>query len=148
MKTIQLTKGAKAIVDDDDFERLNGFSWQFNGRYAARKENGKTILMHRCIMGFKNKYVTDHINGDKLDNRKDNLRVCTQSQNIANSKKSKLNTSGYKGVCYDKRLKRYRSYIRKDRIMYNLGLFATPELAHLAYAAKAIEFFGEFARLE
>ncbi len=146
MKTIQLTKNMTAIIDDEDYERVNSLSWYFNGRYAARKENGKTILLHRFIIKPKKGFVTDHINGDRLDNRKANLRVCTQSQNRANSKRSTNNKSGYKGVCYDKRLKKYRAYIRKDGIMYNLGLFKTAIEAHRAYVKKADELFGEYGK--
>ena len=144
MKTIQLTKGKKALVDDEDFDRVNALSWYFNGRYAARKDSNGTMLLHRFIMNTPSDMVTDHINGNRLDNRKDNLRICTQSQNRANSRISITNTSGYKGVCYDKRLKKYRAYIRKDGIMHNLGLFVTAKEAHLRYEEEAEKLFGEY----
>lgn len=136
-----------AIVDDEDFERVNSFSWQFNGRYAARKEKNTTILLHRIIAETPKGFVTDHINGNMLDNRKSNLRICTQSQNRANSARSKSNTSGFKGVCFDKRLKKFRAYIRKDGKMHNLGLFLSAKEAHSAYVKKARELFGEYSRV-
>ena len=147
MKTIQLTKGMTAIVDDDDYERVNTLSWYFNGRYAARRERGKTILLHRFIIETPTGFVTDHINGIKTDNRKSNLRICTQSQNRANSKRSKSNTSGFKGVCFDKRLKKFRAYIRKDGKMHNLGLLLSAKEAHSEYVRKARELFGEYSRI-
>lgn len=148
MKTIQLTKGVCAIVDDDDYEKVNSLSWQFNGRYASGRKGGKTLLLHRFILDTPKGFVTDHINGDKLDNRRSNLRVCNQSQNRANSRVSITNTSGYKGVCFDKRLKKFRAYIRKDGKMHNLGLFKTAIEAHNVYAGKARELFGEYSRTE
>lgn len=148
MKTISLTKGAKTIVDDDDYERVRSFKWRYDGRYAACDINGKTVLLHRLLIGTPIGKVTDHINGNKLDNRKANLRICTQSQNRANSKRSATNTSGYKGVCFDKRLKKFRAYIRKDGIMHNLGLFQTAKEAHAEYAKKSVELFGEYSRLK
>lgn len=147
MKTIELTKGMRAIVDDDDYERVNSLSWHFNGRYAARREKNKTVLLHRLIVETPDGFVTDHINGNRLDNRKSNLRICTQSQNRANSVKPKTNTSGYKGVCFDKRLKKFRAYIRKDGKMHNLGLFLSAKEAHSVYAEKARELFGEYSRV-
>lgn len=146
MKIISLTKNAVAIVDDEDYEVVNSITWYYNGRYAARKTNGKTILLHRFIMKPSIGFVIDHINGDTLDNRKCNLRICNQSQNRANSKRSKTNKSGYKGVCFDKRLKKYRAYIKKDGVMYNLGLYITAKDAGKAYNKKALELFGEFAK--
>lgn len=146
MKEIQLTKGVLAIVDDDDYERVNSLSWYFNGRYASRREKNKTVLLHRFIIGTPPGLVTDHINGNRLDNRKSNLRVCTQSQNRANSRRSVTNTSGFKGVCFDKRLKKFRAYIRKDGVMHNLGLFKTAQEAHEKYASESVALFGEYSR--
>ena len=146
MKRIYLTKGMVAVVDDEDFERVNSFSWYFDGRYAARKANGRTILLHRFVIQTPKGKITDHVNGDRMDNRKSNLRICNQSQNRANSNRPRTNTSGYKGVCYDTRLKKYRAYIKKEGKMHNLGLFKTAIEAHVAYVKKADELFGEYSK--
>lgn len=89
MKEIQLTRGKVAIIDDDDYDRVSTFRWNWDSRYAKRTVwfNGKckTIMMHSFIMGCPMKgLVTDHINRNKLDNRKSNLRICTQKENMDN----------------------------------------------------------------
>ena len=103
MATIKLTKGKYAIVDDADFAYLNQWKWQCDSSgYAVRDIGGrkdkKRTLMHRLINKTPKGFHTDHINRNKLDNRKANLRTTTVGQNILNSKISKRNTSGYKGV--------------------------------------------------
>ena len=107
MARIKLTKGKFAIVDDADFSFLNQYNWQCDSSgYAVRDIGGrkdkKRTLMHRLINKTPNGFHTDHINRDKLDNRKENLRTTTPSQNILNSKLSKNNTSGYKGISWYK----------------------------------------------
>lgn len=105
MKKIKLTQGKYAIVDDEDFEWLNQWKWCYC-KYVIRdiilNKKNKRIYMHRLIMNTPEKMQTDHINGNKLDNRRNNLRICTQSQNNMNRKISKLNTSGYRGIYWDK----------------------------------------------
>ena len=151
MKTIPVYPGHIAIVDTDDHERLSKFKWTLhqkgNCKYARRNKHhpdGRqtTILMHREILSSP---MIDHIDGNGLNNQRTNLRPCTNSQNSANRKKSKRNTSGFKGVC--KRSKRWDAYIRVGGIQIHLGCFDTPEQAAHAYDRKAIEVFGEFARL-
>ena len=103
MKKIRLTQGKFALVDDDDFDWLNQWKWQFtkNG-YAGTdfggRKNKKKILMHRLINETPDSFVTDHVNRNKLDNRRNNLRTVTQRQNTLNSNLSKNNTSGHNGV--------------------------------------------------
>jgi len=151
MKTIPVYPGHIAIVDTDNHERLSKFKWTLHQKgdckYARRNKrhpDGKqtTILMHREILSSP---MIDHIDGNGLNNKRTNLRPCTNSQNSANRKKSKRNTSGFKGVC--KRSKRWDAYIRVGGIQIHLGCFDTPEQAAHAYDRKAIEVFGEFARL-
>lgn len=100
MKLIELTQGQKAIVDDDDYGRLSKSKWyaekKYNNFYARRGLDD--VLMHRIILKLTDsKLKVDHINHNGLDNRKENLRVCTQRQNMCNKKKEKDNKSGYKG---------------------------------------------------
>lgn len=107
MKQIKLTKNKFALVDDEDFEWLNQWKWWTDHRgYAVRDVGGrkdkKRILMHRFINVTPKGYHTDHINHNKLDNRRSNIRTTTPSQNILNSVLSKSNTSGYKGVAWYK----------------------------------------------
>ena len=108
--------------------------------------------MHRIIANAKEGESVDHVNGNPLDNRKENLRVCTMSQNLANQKLRKDSTSGFKGVSKNQsKTNPWRAYInRKDgkkTKQYHLGLFKTPEEAARAYNEKAKELFGDFAKL-
>lgn len=109
IKQIKLSNGDYAIVDPDNFHYLSQWAWSIQAMgYAERKyydkKSKKTIhiMMHRVINGTPDELVTDHINRIKLDNRRCNLRSVTQSQNNYNRPLSKLNTSGYCGVFWDK----------------------------------------------
>jgi len=105
--------------------------------------------MHREILELKKgdgKYG-DHINHNTLDNRKNELRVCTQSQNNMNSRKRKNCTSIYKGVCWKKQFMRWDSYIMVNQKQIYIGRFKSEKMAALAYNKKAKELFGEFAYL-
>lgn len=149
MKEIPLTKGKVALVDDEDYDWLSQWNWHYmsNG-YAARSvrhgKNKTFILMHRQIAETPDGLQTDHINGEKLDNRRGNLRVCTASENRWNMKLGSRNKTGYKGVY--KRLRRYVVMIAGDNGNRYIGTFATPEEAALAYDEAAREKFGKFAK--
>lgn len=111
MDKIKLTRGKYALVDKDDFEKVNQCSWNCLKIGYAQKNSGNKVYMHRFIMNAPKGTYVDHINGNKLDNRKSNLRLCTQSQNMANSGKKITNTSGFKGVSYDKKAKKWGVYL-------------------------------------
>jgi hypothetical protein len=157
MKYIPLTAAKAAMVDDADYPWLIKYRWYAafdkpTNKYYARRHLAvrvnkyKKIRMHREIMGVVDpKIQVDHKNGDTLDNRRENLRIATSAQNNANHRMHKSNKSGFKGVCWDKRRQRWRATIFKGK-QYYLGYFDTPESAHDAYVAKALELFGEFAR--
>lgn len=152
MKYINLTQGKKAMVDDEDFEELNKVKWCFSDGYAIRRytnEQGSSVYtkMHRFIINTPNKMDTDHINHNKLDNRKSNLRICTRTENQQNHKIQKNSTSGYKGVNYHKVNQVWRAQIRINRKHTHLGCFDTKEEAAIAYNQAAIKYFGEFAYL-
>jgi len=146
------------LVDDVDFFDLNKFSWciQPSGRtsYAIRSEillDGKrrTIRLHRVILGAKKGEKCDHKNGDGLDNRRKNLRICSQIENGQNRRISKNNSLGFKGVVFDRRMKerKFRAKIKVNRKLICLGYYKTPQQAAKAYNRAANEFFGDFARL-
>ena len=110
MRKIKLTKGKYALVDDEDFDYLNQFKWSLNAqKYAGRYEKNKYIYMHRFLNKTPDGMVTDHINRNTLDNRKENLRTATKSLNALNTGESVKNTSGCTGVY---RLKNNRWYAR------------------------------------
>jgi hypothetical protein len=101
--------------------------------------------MHRVILNTPDGMKTDHINNDKLDNRRCNLRVCTDAQNMRNRGKQANNTSGYKGVFWSIPAGRWRAQIRLNRKSIHLGLFYSKEEAYEKYKKAEKEYFGEFA---
>ena len=131
MKKILLTKGKYALVDNEDFDWLNQWKWSFDGRYVQRVSKGKHIRMHRLIMNFPIEDI-DHINRNKLDNRRKNLRTVTRTLNLFNKPKQSNNTSGFKGVSWYKRDKRWVAFISKDYKRINLGYFTDAFKASLA----------------
>jgi len=117
MRLIQLTKGKQTIVDDDDYEELNQFKWRVthNGYvFRVKKINGfnRRILMHRVVNQTPDELITDHINRDKLDNRKSNLRSVTNSVNMLNRGLSPINTCGLKRLYWNEKRKMWRGLIR------------------------------------
>jgi hypothetical protein len=147
-KKIELTKGLWALVDASDYEYLNQYSWhshqgQRTGFYARARINGKLVYMHRLLLKPRRYQLVDHANHNGLDNRRDNIRLCSDAQNIANTRGRAK--SGYKGViCRSGTLRRpYRAYCGKKTI----GWFETAEQAARAYNSKALEIYGPFAFL-
>ena len=153
MKRIKLTQGKFALVDDEDFEWLNERKWcaakTTYGGFIADSWDGKlkrTIRMHREITNAPKGLDVDHKNHDTLDNRRENLRVCTRSQNLSNQRKTR-GSSKYKGVSWFKRRKKFQAYIKKNSKHIGLGYYANEVQAAKAYDKKAKELFGEFACL-
>jgi hypothetical protein len=150
MKEIILTQGKVAIVDDDDYEWLNRLKWRYNTGYAGRtigsRKNQKSVYMHRLILQVPDGLETDHINHDTLDNRKENLRICTRSENNCN-RANKRNTSGFHGVHFNKEYKEWYATIMVNRLKKYLGNFKTAEEAARAYDKAARELHREFANL-
>lgn len=155
--TIQLTKGQVALIDDIDAD-LAEFKWcaltVHGGFYAVRhsaRPNRTAILLHRVVlermMGrpLTRAELTDHISGDKLDNRRENLRIATNTENMRNRGQQRNNTSGFKGVYWNRKLGKWQAQITVLGQRVHLGLFATPEEAHTAYCKAAKELHGEFA---
>jgi hypothetical protein len=146
MGIIQTKKGELIIVDNSLLKKLKCFTWYVNKMGYAVNDTEPRKTMHRFIMNFPKSNV-DHINGNKLDNRKKNLRLCNQSQNTANSSKRKTNKAGYKGVSWNKRYKKWEAYLTKDYKHVFLGYHDTKEKAALAYNSGAMIHFGNFSRL-
>lgn len=152
MNTLKLTKGKETIVDNEDFELLNKHKWYCSHGYAVRNirlPNGKqkNIRMHRFLINAPDDMQIDHINGNRLDNRRENLRLATNSQNAMNQGKRKNNTSGFKGVSWHKPNKKWLAHIRLNSKTIHLGLYTTRELAYAAYCDACVKLHGEFAHL-
>lgn len=150
MKHIKLTCNKKAIVDNEDFYYLNNFKWQYhNKNYAVHHiRNRKSILMHRFIMNISDpKVEIDHINHNGLDNRKSNLRICSNRQNHYNSKIRKDNKSGFKGVYFHKVSKKWEVRIKFNGRKLYLGQFKSKLDAAKKYNDAAKIYYGEFALL-
>jgi hypothetical protein len=158
LKEIRLANGrGTAIVDDADYAEVSKHKWRLtsvrNGKgYASAfvKIGRTSIGMHRMLMKPPAGMVVDHINGNKLDNRRENLRLCTASQNQWNAGKRILKgTSKYKGVCRPSAPspRPWVAQIRSDWKTILIGRYKTERLAALAYNLAARMLHGEFARL-
>jgi HNH endonuclease len=156
MKEIPIGHGFFAFVDDEDFKWLSQWKWCWKpdkkgpGAVSRRGYLGPnqyfTIYMHRVIMNAPDGMQVDHKDGNVLNNQKSNLRICTIRQNRQNSKRSKHNSSGYKGVVFHKRQKKWNSAITHNGKTIHLGCFDNKEDAARAYDEGATRYFGEFAR--
>lgn len=148
MKVIILTKGYCTKVDESDFEDLSRGKWRVSvsgdRRYATGVIDGKKVLLHRYLLSVTDRWTdVDHKDGDTLNNQRENLRLATRSQNNANSKIPKTNTSGYKGVSFCNERKLWHASIKSK----SLGRFDSPEEAARHYNLAAKNLWGEFARL-
>ncbi len=152
IRYIPLTRGLHAIVDTDDYEWLSQYKW-YAGRptragkiYARRNMSGRgIILMHRQIMHAPKGMVVDHINGNSLDNRRCNLRLCTQTENIQNSRQREGTQSGFKGV--HPAGNKWAAKITHKGQVYHLGTFDDVVQAAKARDRKATELYGPYAWL-
>lgn len=138
-------------MDQKDYKTFGCFNWYYNKGYAARssREGGKQhiIFLHQEIMGKKIGLDVDHINGDPLDNRRCNLRHVTRKQNLWNQGFRTDNTSGYKGVCWSKKAKKWVAGICVEGKSVHLGCFILKKDAAIAYNEFAKDYRKEFARL-
>lgn len=150
MALIKLTRGKHAIIDDEDLDRVRQHTWNCLkiGYAQCNRKTGEfaKTLLHRFILNYPKGNI-DHVNGDKLDNRKINLRVATQSQNMANTGKRMTNKSGHKGVCWNKKYSKWEATLTKDYKHIFLGYFNEKLEASKAYNKGAVLHYGEFAQL-
>ncbi len=144
---VPLQNGGHTIISNVDLPIVQEFKWykSCNYVYCTKRSIGS---LHRFILKPNKGEIIDHINGDPLDNRRENIRVATKSQNLQNARKRKNHggvptTSLYKGVCYDKKAGKWMANIRKRFI----GYYSCAELAAMAYDKHALEEFGEYAAL-
>lgn len=148
---LHLSNGKETLVDAGLVPILSPIRWwRINGRsdkeYVAGRPGGRHVLLHRFIMGISEEWEVDHKSGDGLDNRLENLRIATHSQNSQNQRKRINSTNEFKCVSLRENGKwRARTTVNGKRI--SLGVFDTQEAAASAYAAAAVKYHGEFARL-
>ena len=148
----------EVIIDIDDYDKIKNYRWYINYKTATATEinhfyiithfNHHGMKLHRVILNTDDpKILVDHINHNTLDNRKQNLRFCTTSQNAQNSIKHIDNTSGYKGVFWIKNEKKWRAQIVYNKKQICISLFDTKLEAAYAYNQAALKYHGEFAKL-
>lgn len=138
--------GQRIFIDDEDYDFVMSRSWTPLGvglKYLAHKKK----YLHRLLLNAKDGDVVDHINGQKFDNRKSNLRICSIRQNQMNQKPQNITkTAIFKGVGWHGVKNNYRAYIKIYGKAHHLGNFKTTHEAAFAYDMKAFELFGEYAR--
>lgn len=152
---IQLTKGFAVEVDAEDFARFGHLNWAaavskdgrriYAVRHTSRRVDYRTLLLHREIIGAPEGFDVDHIDHDTLNCRRANLRLATKPQNGANRGPNTNNSSGYKGVTWDRQTGRWRAQIKFNRRHLAIGRFDSVEDAARAYDRRASELFSEFA---
>ncbi len=154
---VPLTQGKVAVIDALDAETVSEYNWHAkqNGKrlYAFARTVGPSgkvhdIQMHRLLMGEPDNMDIDHVDGDGLNNRRNNLRLATKSENGRNRGANVTNTSGFKGVSWHKAAGRWLAQITVKRKNKYLGLYNTPEEAHAAYCDASKKYHGEFGRSE
>ncbi|MAE82815.1 MAG: hypothetical protein CMB80_08785 [Flammeovirgaceae bacterium] len=152
MAHLKTPKGEKILVDREDLPMLRQYKWRTNANadrsskpYVYASNKGVLIFMHKLLMRPPKGMIVDHINGDVLDNRKSNLRVCTQKQNLKNRLPNRNCVVRAKGVhiCNGK----FRASIKSDNKRYDLGSYTEEIHAAIAYNVAAKILHGEFARV-
>jgi hypothetical protein len=136
------------LVDELDFEVLSKRRWRLDKEgYVITGWTPRVERMHRVIVGLTqaDQRIVDHANGDKLDNRRKNLRICSRAQNGQNRGRQRNNRSGFKGVHWVEREGKWRAQITVERSRKTIGDFDTAEEAHAAYCAFAKKLHGEYA---
>lgn len=162
-RTIPLTRGYVTVVDDEDYQWLSKYQWRAIGTkwvYAAteipevvgKTGKPKPVLMHRLVLGLldtpRSEYG-DHVDGDTLNNRRFNLRITDNKGNQGNRHRphSDRSTSKYRGVYWNKQIKKWVSRIKVDRVLYHVGNFESERDAAVAYDVAARLHFGEQVQL-
>lgn len=146
-KQIPLSQGKFATVDDVDYDWLVKNKWTYDPKgYAMRRVANVIVYMHRVVLNASGPIVVDHINGDGLDNRRENLRIVTTAENNYNQRPQKRpKTSRFKGVSLNRKSNRWQAHIKKGDEHRYLGLYDNEQDAARAYNAAARHYFGEYA---
>jgi hypothetical protein len=150
---VPLPDGTEATIDAEDAELVGQYNWRLSGKGYVKTSlplgNGKsrTLLLHRLLMGEPEGKLVDHKDRNPRNNRRENLRIATGSQNQYNQGMRDNNTSGHKGVHWNKRLKKWQATIRHEGKQIHLGFFTVLEAAAKAYREAALKYHGEFANL-
>ena len=136
---------ARALIDLDDINKIKKYKWSLKGNgYIAAGDNG--VMLHKIITNTNKNEIVDHINGNKLDNRKSNLRICTYTQNNINKCIQSNNKSGYPGVRWDERAKKWKVRITVNKKQLYLGYFINKEDVIKVRKQAEIKYFGEYRR--
>jgi hypothetical protein len=150
-RLIPLTQGKNAIVDATDYEWIKQWNWCSikigNNTYASAFDGKKNVYMHRKILNPKKGLQVDHINRNGLDNRRENLRQCSRAENSWNTEKPVTNTSGFKGVYWDKSRRKWLVLVKKRGKCFSGGRFTLKEQAIESYNELVRKHHGEFALL-
>lgn len=134
---------ARALIDLSDIEKVGKHRWYASTKgYVKSQDN---LRLHRLVMDAPDGYLVDHVNRIPLDNRKSNLRLCTPAENSRNVGVSQSNSTGFKGVYFEKLNNKYRARIKYNGKRVSLGCYENAVDAAIAYDKKAIELFGDFA---
>ena len=153
MKIIELTQGRFTVVNDEDYALVSSSKWFCSARgYAVRSYKGKGLYLHRVLLGLVpgDGILVDHIDNDKLNNTRKNLRVCTHVENCRNRRKHLDNTSGFKGVFFMRDHERKRPWVARIGVngkATHIGNYKTKEEAARAYDKAAKQHHGDFASL-
>ena len=136
-------------IDEDDYEKfVKGYIFGLDKKgyviFSGAKDGWHNKFLHRIIMGEPDGKYIDHINGNKRDNRRENLRICNKSENNRNVGKKPNNKSGFKGVSWQKEAGKWRAQIQVDGKSKHLGLFDDPQIAYQSYCRAATKYHGNF----
>lgn len=141
MIVISKGKAIEVLIDKDDYELVKDFKWFNCKNYIQTKNNNKQVKLHRFIMNCPDDKIVDHINRNTFDNRKENLRITNHYVNARNTSISKNNTSGVKGVSYDKRRNKWIGHITGNKKSYSKR-FNTKEDAIFWRKSMEVEVWG------
>lgn len=147
VKKIPLDNGFETYVDAADHEWLSQWNWHLDNGYAIRRVGRKTVYLHHLILEAPEGMIVDHKNRNRLDNTRTNLRLSTRAENARNTGKQRNTSSRFKGVDYSRYNEKWRARLRCHGKRISLGYFDVEEDAARAYDLAAVQYFGEFARL-